>query len=82
MGSILRLFCLIVIVLSIDACSTVQSGGEAVQSIGEGAGNAISGVGEAVGDAGQAIGEGAGDIVSGTGRAISRAAEKTERKGY
>lgn len=82
MRMVIKIFGLLTLMTCITACSTVESSGEAVQSVGNGAGQVISGVGEAVGDAGQAIGEGAGEIVSGTGRAISRGAEKTERKGY
>jgi hypothetical protein len=64
------------------ACSTVESTGDAVGSIGRGAGDAVSGASDAVGDAGQAVGRGAGRMISGTGEAISDGADKTRRRGY
>lgn len=66
----------------ICACSTVHATGDAVESVGQGTGHAVAGVGEAIGDAGQAVGEGAGELISGTGKAIKKGADRTERKGY
>jgi hypothetical protein len=66
----------------LTGCSAVESTGDAVSSVGRGAGSALSGAGEAVGDAASSVARGAGDIVEGTGEAVRRGAIRTERKGY
>lgn len=68
--------------LYVSACSTVRGTGEAVDSVGQGVGEAVSGTARGIGQAGSAIGHGASEAVSGAGRAVEHAAGSTERKGY
>lgn len=81
-NQIIRISVLTVFLLSCSACSIFRSSGEAVESVGDGVGDAVVGTSHAIGSAGAAVGRGAGDIVEGTGSAISRGANRVERKGY